>query len=70
VTLLGLRDALEIATPDERKALYQMLLKDVVFDFVKQTIVSIRPRSEYAVLFQMVPSLHAVGDGSYAYNFG
>jgi hypothetical protein len=22
------------------------------------------------VLFQMVPSLHAVGDGSYAYNFG
>lgn len=70
VTLIGLREAWNIAIPDERKALCQILLKDVVFDFVKQTIVSIRPRSEYAVLFQMVPALQAVGDGSYVYNFG
>jgi hypothetical protein len=47
-----------------------MLLKDVVFDFEKKTIISIRPRSEYAVLFQMVTSLKAIGDGSYAYHFG
>ncbi len=70
VTLLGLQEAWNIATLDEKKVLYQILLKDVIFDFVKQTIVSIRPKSEYAVLFQMVPSLHAVGDGSYIYHFG
>ncbi len=70
VTLVGLRDAWEVATPDERKALCQMLLKDVAFDFEKKTIISIRPRSEYAVLFQMVSSLQAVGNGSYVYNFG
>jgi site-specific DNA recombinase len=70
VTLIGLREAWEFATPDERKGLCQMVLGDVVFDFVTQTIVSIRPRSEYAVLFQMVPSLQANGDGTYGYNFG
>jgi hypothetical protein len=70
VNLIGLREAWNIATPDERKALCQMLLKDIVFDIAKQTIVSIRPRSEYAVLFQMVPSLQAIGDGSFIYNFG
>ncbi len=70
VTLLGLQEAWNIATLDEKKVLYQILLKDVIFDFVKQTIVSIRPKSEYSVLFQMVPSLQAVGDGSYIYHFG
>ncbi len=68
-TLLGLQEAWKIATPDERKVLCQILLKDVVFDFVSYTIISIRPKSEYAVLFQMLPSLQAVGDGSYAYHF-
>jgi hypothetical protein len=70
VTLLGLREAWGIATLDERKVLCKMLLKDIVFDFEKKLIVSIRPRSEYAVLFQMVPSLQAIGDGSYSYHFG
>jgi hypothetical protein len=65
VTLLGLQEAWDIATLDERKVLCQILLQDVVFDFVTNTIVSIRPKSEYAVLFQMVPALQAVGDGSY-----
>lgn len=69
VTLLGLQEAWKIATPDERKVLCQILLKDVSFDFVKKSIVSIRPRSEYTVLFQMLPSLQAVGDGSFAYHF-
>jgi hypothetical protein len=70
VNLIGLREAWNIATPDERKALCQMLLKDAIYDFAKKTIVSIRPRSEYTILFQMVPSLQAIGDGSYVYNFG
>ncbi len=70
VILLGLHEAWNIATLDERKVLCQILLKDVVFDFVTNTIVSIRPKLEYAVLFQMVPSLQAVGDGSYIYQFG
>jgi DNA invertase Pin-like site-specific DNA recombinase len=70
VIMVGLREAWNIATPDERKVLCKMLLKDVVFDFEKKTIISIRPRSEYAVLFQMVTSLKAIGDGSYAYHFG
>jgi hypothetical protein len=69
VTLLGVREAWNIATPDERKVLCKMLLKDVVFDFEKKTIISIHPRFEYAVLFQMVPSLQAIGDGSYVYHF-
>ena len=66
--LVGLQDAWLIATPEERQTLCQMLLKDVVFDFLQQMIVSIRPRSEYAVLFQMVPSLQAVGDGAFFYH--
>jgi DNA invertase Pin-like site-specific DNA recombinase len=70
VTLLGLQEAWNIATLDEKKVLCQILLKDVVFDFVYQTIVSIRPKSEYAVLFQMVPSLQGCGDGSFVYHFG
>jgi site-specific DNA recombinase len=70
VTLLGLQDAWNIATPDERKVLCQILLQDVVFDFVTNAIVSIRPKSEYAVLFQMVTSLKAIGDGSYIFHFG
>jgi hypothetical protein len=70
VTMVGLQDAWKIATPDERKVLRQMLLKDVVFDLMKQTIVSIHPRSEYAVLFKMLPSLQAAGDGAYGYQFG
>jgi DNA invertase Pin-like site-specific DNA recombinase len=70
VVLIGLREAWQVATPDERKALCQMLVKDVVFDFEKKTIQSIRPRAEYAVLFQMLPSLQAVGDGSFVYHFG
>jgi hypothetical protein len=68
--LLGLQEAWNIATLDEKKVLCQILLKDVVFDFVYQTIVSIRPKSEYAVLFQMVPSLQGCGDGSFVYHFG
>ncbi len=36
VTLLGLQEAWNIATPDERKVLCQILLQDVVFDFVKE----------------------------------
>jgi hypothetical protein len=70
VTLLGLQEAWHIATLDERKVLCQIVLQDVVFDFVKQTIISIRPKSEYVVLFQMVPSLQAIGDGSYVFHFG
>jgi len=70
VTLLGLQEAWNIANLDERKVLCQILLKDVVYDFVTNAIVSIRPKSEYAVLFQMVPSLQAVGDGSYVFHFG
>ncbi len=70
VIMVGLREAWNVATPDERKVLCKMLLKDVVFDFEKKAIISIRPRSEYAVLFQMVPALKAIGDGSYAYHFG
>ena len=70
VTLLGLQEAWNIATPDERKVLCQILLKDVIFDFVTNSIVSIRPKSEYAVLFQMVTSLQAIGDGSYVFHFG
>jgi hypothetical protein len=31
-------------------------------------IVSIRPRSEYAVLFQMLPSLQAIGDGAFGFH--
>ena len=68
-TMIGLREAWGIATPDERKILCKMLLKHVIFDFEKKKIISIRPRSEYAVLFQMVPTLQAIGDGSYFYNF-
>jgi hypothetical protein len=67
-TLLGLHDAWEIATPDERRDLCQMLLKDVTFDFVKRSIVSIRPRSEYAILFQMLPSLQSIGDGKFGFS--
>ena len=67
VTLLGLQEAWNIATPDERKVLCQIVLQDVVFDFVTNTIVSIRPKSEYAVLFQMVPSLQALGDGDFGF---
>ncbi|MCX6056566.1 MAG: recombinase family protein [Chloroflexi bacterium] len=70
VTLLGLQEAWNGATPDERKVLCQILLQDVVFDFVTNTIVSIRPKSEYAVLFQMVTSLQAIGDGSYVFHSG
>jgi len=69
VTLIGLQEAWKIATPDERKSLCQILLKDVVFDFEKKTIISICPRPEYAVLFQMVPSLQTIGDGTYVYHF-
>jgi site-specific DNA recombinase len=69
VTMLGLQEAWNIATLDEKKVLCQVLLKDVIFDFVKQAIVSIRPKSEYVVLFQMVPSLQASGDGSYVFHF-
>jgi len=69
VTILGLQEAWNIATPDEKKVLCQILLKDVIFDFVKQTIVSVRPKSEFEVLFQMVPSLQSTGDGSYIFNF-
>jgi hypothetical protein len=47
VTVLGLHEAWNVATPEERKVLCQILLQDVVFDFVKPTIVSIRPKSEY-----------------------
>jgi len=64
-----LQEAWKIATPDERKSLCQILLKDVVFDFEKKTIISICPRSEYTVLFQMVPSLQTIGDGTYVYHF-
>jgi len=67
--LIGLQEAWKIATPDERKSLCQILLKDVVFDFEKKTIISICPRSEYTVLFQMVPSLQTIGDGTYVYHF-
>ena len=70
VTLLGLQEAWDVATPDERKVLCQILLQDVVFDFVTNKIVSIRPKSEYAVLFQMVPYLQAFGDGAYMFHFG
>jgi hypothetical protein len=70
VTLLGLQEAWNVATPDERKILCQILLQYVVIDFITNAIVSIRPKSEYAVLFQMVTSLHAVGDGSYIFHFG
>jgi hypothetical protein len=70
VTLLGLQEAWHIATLDERKVLCQIVLQDIVFDFVTNTIVSIRPKSEYAILFQMVSSLQAVEDGSYVYHFG
>ena len=70
VTLIGLQEAWKIATPDERKSLCQILLKDVVFDFEKKTIISIRPRSEYTVLFQMVPSLQAIGDGEFVFQGG
>ncbi len=70
VIMVGLHEAWNIATPDERKVLCKMLLKDIVFDFEKKTIISIRPRSEYAVLFQMVTSLKAIGDGSYVFHFG
>lgn len=69
-TLIGLREAWGIATPDERRVLCKMLLKHVVFDFEKKAIVSIRPRSEYVVLFQMVSSLQAIGDGSYIFYSG
>jgi hypothetical protein len=68
VTLLGLQEAWNVATPDERKLLCQILLQDVVFDFVTNTIVSIRPKSEYAVLFQMVTSLQAIGDGKFGFH--
>ena len=70
VTLIGLQEAWKIATPDERKSLCQILLKDVVFDFEKKTIISIRPRPEYAILFQMLPSLQAVGDGEFVFQGG
>ena len=69
VTLTGLQEAWKIATPDERKELCQMLLKNAIYDFVEGKIVRIQPRSEYAILFQMLPSLQAVGDGSYVYKF-
>jgi hypothetical protein len=68
-TLIGLREAWGGALPDERKALCQLLLKEVAFDFEKKTIVSIRPRSEYAILFQMLPSLKALGEGAFAFHF-
>ena len=63
VTLIGLREAWKVALPDERKALCQLPLKEVAFDFEKKAILSIRPRSEYAILFQMLPSLKALGEG-------
>jgi hypothetical protein len=68
VTLLGLQEAWNVATLDERKVLCQILLKEVVFDFVMNKIVSIRPKSEYAVLFQMVPSLQVIGDGKFGFH--
>ena len=70
VTLLGLQEAWNVATPDERKVLCQILLQDVVFDFVTNAIVSVRPKSEYAVLFQRVTSLQAIGNGSYIFHSG
>ena len=63
--LAGLQEAWKAATPDERKELCQSLLKELVFDFVQRKVVSIRPRSEYVVLFQMLPSLQSVGDGAF-----
>jgi hypothetical protein len=68
-TLIGLREAWGGALPDERKVLCQLLLKEVAFDFEKKAIVSIRPRSEYAILFQMLPSLKALGEGAFAFHF-
>jgi hypothetical protein len=70
VTLLRLQEAWNIAILDERMVLCQILLKDIVLDFVTNTIVSIRPKPEYEVLFQMVTSLDAIGDGSYGHHFG
>lgn len=67
VTLLGLQEAWHIATLDERKVLCQIVLQDVVFDFVTNSIVSIRPKSEYAILFQMLPSLQSLGDGDFGF---
>lgn len=61
--LAGLQEAWKAATPDERRELCQILLKEVVFDFVKREVITIRPRSEYAVLFQMLPSLQSKEDG-------
>jgi hypothetical protein len=68
-TLIGLREAWGGALPYERKALCQLLLKEVAFDFEKKAIVSIRPRAEYAILFQILPSLKTLGEGAFAFHF-
>ena len=69
VTLLGLHDAWNVANPEERKISCQILLQDVVFDFVKQRLYPFA-RSQSISVFQMVTFLQAIGDGSYVFHFG